>query len=45
MIVWFANDERRIIEEACGIVADVDIMGDWGRHKGRRGVPGGGGSG
>ena len=41
MIVWFANNERGIIEEACVIVADVDIMRDWGR----RGVPGGGGSG
>jgi hypothetical protein len=41
MIVWFTNDERRIIEEACSIVADIDMVGHWGG----RGVPGGGGSG
>ena len=27
IIVWLANDVRRVIEKACGIVADIDIMG------------------
>ena len=40
MIAWLSNDVRRVIEKACGIVADIDIMGDWGG----RGVPGSGGS-
>ena len=41
MTDWLANDVRGIINEACSVVADIDIMGDWLR----RGIPGGGGSG
>ena len=33
------NDVRGIVEEACSIVADIDIMG----HRGGWGVPGRGG--
>jgi hypothetical protein len=30
MTAWLAtNDVRRIVEEACSSVADVDIMGHW----------------
>jgi hypothetical protein len=41
MTDWLTNDVWRIIDEACSVVADIDIMCHWGR----RGVPGGGGSG
>jgi hypothetical protein len=40
MTAWLANDVRGIIEKACSIVADIDVMG----YRGGRGVPGGGGS-
>jgi hypothetical protein len=39
MTAWLTDDVRRIIEKACSIVADIDIMG----HRGGRGVPWGGG--
>ena len=39
MTSWLTNDVRGIIEKTCGIVADIDTMGD----RGGWGVPGGGG--
>ncbi len=40
MIAWLTYDVRGIIEEACSIVADIDIMG----YRVVRVVRGGGGS-
>jgi hypothetical protein len=37
MTAWLADDVRRIIEEACSSVADIDIMGHWGGRRVPRG--------
>jgi hypothetical protein len=44
MIAWLTYNVRGIIEEACSIVADIDIMGYWVVRKAVRVVRRGGGS-